>query len=362
MMNHVSRRKQSALRQAVSLVVAVSLTLTALPTFARSSDPAPVLGSLSVASDPAGAAVYVDGEFAGRTPLSTVKVPAGDHRVRVVKAGYLENGRVVNVGAGSARNVDVKLTKFDGPPATAVAAAAPAAAGGEGSFFTSPLFLIAAGGGAAAAFFLLKKTNKPPTAGTVAVSPTGTGMAGATSFSFTSTGATDPDKDPLTYAWDFGDAGTGTGATATHTYAAAGTFTVKLTVSDGKLTASPANLTVTVAANLSGSWSGAVEPGFGGNMALSITQSGSSLSGSMILTAQASNAGLVGTLGGVTGSIVSTAYPTNMTLTSPTFSVNGTGAYTIVFSGVANGTTLVGTLTTTQAGAGSATGQVTFHR
>jgi PKD repeat protein len=46
--------------------------------------------------------------------------------------------------------------------------------------------------------------------------------------------ATDPDGDPVSYAWDFGDGGTATGATATHTYTTGGTFSAKLTVTDGK--------------------------------------------------------------------------------------------------------------------------------
>jgi PKD repeat protein len=46
--------------------------------------------------------------------------------------------------------------------------------------------------------------------------------------------ATDADSDPLTYSWDFGDGATGNGATATHTYTTAGTYTAKVTVSDGK--------------------------------------------------------------------------------------------------------------------------------
>ena len=50
---------------------------------------------------------------------------------------------------------------------------------------------------------------------------------------FTATGA-DCDGDTLTYAWDFGDGGTAATKDAMHTYAAAGTYTAKVTVSDGK--------------------------------------------------------------------------------------------------------------------------------
>ncbi|WP_081686373.1 PKD domain-containing protein [Candidatus Solirubrobacter pratensis] len=58
--------------------------------------------------------------------------------------------------------------------------------------------------------------------------------------------ATDADSDALTYAWDFGDGATGTGATASHTYSAAGTYSAKLTVSDGK----GGSATKTVAVNV----------------------------------------------------------------------------------------------------------------
>jgi hypothetical protein len=50
--------------------------------------------------------------------------------------------------------------------------------------------------------------------------------------------ATDADNDTLTYTWDFGDGTTGTGASPTHAYTAAGTFTVKLTITDGNAGAS----------------------------------------------------------------------------------------------------------------------------
>ncbi len=42
----------------------------------------------------------------------------------------------------------------------------------------------------------------------------------------------DADGTVASYAWSFGDGGTGSGATASHTYAAAGTYPVRLTVTD----------------------------------------------------------------------------------------------------------------------------------
>ena len=64
---------------------------------------------------------------------------------------------------------------------------------------------------------------------------------------FTATGA-DSDADTLTYAWDFGDGGTASTKDAMHTYTAAGTYTAKVTVSDGKGGTGSATLTVVVKA------------------------------------------------------------------------------------------------------------------
>jgi hypothetical protein len=46
------------------------------------------VGSLVVHSDPAGATVYVDGRFAGQTPLTLATIAAGEHRVQLARAGY----------------------------------------------------------------------------------------------------------------------------------------------------------------------------------------------------------------------------------------------------------------------------------
>ncbi|KQU67656.1 hypothetical protein ASC58_14135 [Phycicoccus sp. Root101] len=64
-------------------------------------------------------------------------------------------------------------------------------------------------------------------------------------------GSNDPDGTIASYTWNWGD-GTpdGSGATASHAYAAAGTFTVALTVTDDKGTASTRTASVTVAANV----------------------------------------------------------------------------------------------------------------
>ena len=51
--------------------------------------------------------------------------------------------------------------------------------------------------------------------------------------SFDGSGSSDPDGTVAAYSWDFGDGSTaGTGAKPAHTYAAAGTYQVKLTVTD----------------------------------------------------------------------------------------------------------------------------------
>ena len=53
-------------------------------------------------------------------------------------------------------------------------------------------------------------------------------------IAFDGTGSLDPDNDPLTFHWEFGDGSTGSGICPSHTYPAPGTYTVTLTVFDGR--------------------------------------------------------------------------------------------------------------------------------
>jgi PKD repeat protein len=67
--------------------------------------------------------------------------------------------------------------------------------------------------------------NQPPSA---VFAPSCTDLG----CSFDSTGTGDPDGHIATYAWAFGDGGTSSAASPTHTYSTAGTYPVKLTVTD----------------------------------------------------------------------------------------------------------------------------------
>lgn len=83
--------------------------------------------------------------------------------------------------------------------------------------------------------------NAAPTA---AFSPAVSGMT----VSVDGAASTDPDGSVVAYAWDFGDGATGSGAASSRTYAAAGTYTVRLTVTDDAGATGTTARTITVPA------------------------------------------------------------------------------------------------------------------
>lgn len=66
-------------------------------------------------------------------------------------------------------------------------------------------------------------------------------------ISFDGTGSIDPDGYTLNYNWSFGDGTVGTGVTPTHVYSSAGTFTVTLTVDDGRTVTATSSATASIA-------------------------------------------------------------------------------------------------------------------
>jgi PKD repeat protein len=89
-------------------------------------------------------------------------------------------------------------------------------------------------------------TAAPPA--NVAPSAVFTSTVSNLALSVDGSGSTDADGTIASYAWDFGDGSTGTGKTASHTYAAAGTFAVKLTVTDNAGAPGTVTRSVTVTA------------------------------------------------------------------------------------------------------------------
>ncbi len=80
----------------------------------------------------------------------------------------------------------------------------------------------------------LAEPNTPPIAD---ASGPYTGVEG-TAVTFDGSESYDPDGDPLTYSWNFGDGSTGTGVSPSHAYTAGGSYSVSLTVNDGKTSSS----------------------------------------------------------------------------------------------------------------------------
>jgi PKD repeat protein len=75
---------------------------------------------------------------------------------------------------------------------------------------------------------LEKGVNYPPVADVGTIPPVYAGKAAT----FDGSKSTDEDKPTLRYDWDFGDGSSGTGAVVTHSYPQAGTFNLKLKVTD----------------------------------------------------------------------------------------------------------------------------------
>lgn len=65
-------------------------------------------------------------------------------------------------------------------------------------------------------------------------------------IAFSSAGSTDPDGAIVSYAWDFGDQTSASGASPTKAFAVAGTYTVRLTVTDDRGATASATTTATI--------------------------------------------------------------------------------------------------------------------
>lgn len=69
----------------------------------------PNWGTVQVRSEPSEAQVYVDNELVGTTPINDLKLKAGVHNIKIVKDGYKEFTKQVDVRPGATVLVEAKL-------------------------------------------------------------------------------------------------------------------------------------------------------------------------------------------------------------------------------------------------------------
>jgi hypothetical protein len=281
---------------AAVMTIGPATRLTASPETAAPSAAASV-GALAVSSDPGGATVYVDGQFVGQTPLTLQRLQAGDHRVRLVKDGYLENARVVTVAPGKGSSLQIRLTargNTQASPEEQVGGVSGVSSGGGGGGGSLKKWLyVGLAGGAATTAVVLATRGHAPTVTQVNATPA-SGIQAGTAFLFSADG-NDEDGDSLTYNWNFGDGATGTGITVTHVYNIPGAFNVTVTVSDGNKETS--GTTAVTVRSLTGTWTGTFFRVL--NATVTFTQTGSTFTGTYrdtLLGAGTVSAGTIGLL------------------------------------------------------------------
>lgn len=249
----------------LAAVATATLIAAGVPVTWADSSPSPRPARLAVESEPQGAVVYIDGQLVGVTPLAVEGIAVGDHAVRLVRDGFLENSRLVTVPSSGAL-LHVDLTPAVALPAGSPLSARPGSTQGGGEADSGQRKkgkrrtwrLVGIGAAAIGTSYLGYKVltrNTGPTVAGVVADPS-TALQGATSVSF-SVSASDKDGDALSYSWDFGDGATATGPNPSHVYASAGSYEATVQVSDGKKTA--AGSTALTVKSMAGRWTGRLD-------------------------------------------------------------------------------------------------------
>jgi hypothetical protein len=122
--NQTLTLRQGAEERVVPLALVAGAEVTHHIEFAAPAAAVPVVGALSVVTDPPGAQVEIDGRPRGVSPLSLKDLTTADHKVRVSGAtGSAE--RTVTVVAGTTASVMFALPKVSSPSAGWITIAAP---------------------------------------------------------------------------------------------------------------------------------------------------------------------------------------------------------------------------------------------
>jgi hypothetical protein len=97
--------------------------------------PAPSTGSISVTSNPSGAAIYLDGVYQGKTlagnPFYIISVQPGSHTIELSMQGYQDFQTTVSVTAGQTTSVSATLNRNPQPPSTGTITVSSSPSGAE---------------------------------------------------------------------------------------------------------------------------------------------------------------------------------------------------------------------------------------
>ena len=126
-----SRQSEQSFAQSLSIVVTPKpqnswVTDTAL-LYVGSAPATPVYGTLTITSNPSGAAAYVDGQFVGTTPVR-FGTRAGTHTVRLELSGYAPYSTDVTLEGGQSLPVPLSLSGSAPQPQSVAVTPAPAPA------------------------------------------------------------------------------------------------------------------------------------------------------------------------------------------------------------------------------------------
>ena len=228
--------------------------------------------TLAVTTNAAGRAVA-----AGLTPTGTgtLQIAASASFQGQTAAITIAQTNVLTAAAGAGAS---------GAGASGGAGTTGAAAGGGASGGLSGTAIGAIFGGAAVGSAVAIKAaggghsggSPPPSLSFVLASPNG-GVLSATVIAF----STQSSGTNLTFAWDFGDGATAASATPMHQYTSAGSFTVRVTVTDQDHRSDSNQATVTIK-SITGRWLVNGGPNF-----FDFVQSGTSVTGTFTTTSGA---------------------------------------------------------------------------
>jgi hypothetical protein len=241
--------------------------------------------------------IQVNASYQGQTAAATIHQTNFATAAQAAQAGKVPTQSTQSTTATSGTST-----------ATTAATTTAAGAGVGGGLGAAAIAGIVGGAAAATAVGVAvarhdsTAPNNAPAVSGVTAAPGTALLAADTPIVFTAT-ATDPDNDALSYSWDFGDGTTGSQATPTHTYRAAGQFTARVTVSDGRGGSTTGQAVVNIR-TLSGSWHPA---GFFPESAFILTQSGSNVTGTFHVQFQQQGGTFVFADCPVTGSVQPTA-------------------------------------------------------